>query len=56
MPEVNRFASLKEVNWKMLKVLRKLMENKLQYDFEQWKIRMQQCIEAEEELAEEERN
>jgi transposase len=50
-----RFASVTEVK-KKTKLLRQLTDDELQHGFDQWKIRMQQCVDAEREYTEGERS
>jgi transposase len=42
-----RFASVTEVKKKMMELLRQLTDDELQHGFDQWKIRMQRCVDAE---------
>jgi histone-lysine N-methyltransferase SETMAR len=46
------FASVTEVKKKMTELLRQLTDDELQHGFYQWKIRMQQCVDAEGEYIE----
>jgi transposase len=48
----NRFASVTEVKKKTTELLRQLTDDGLQHGFDQWKIRMQWCVDAEEEYTE----
>jgi transposase len=51
-----RFASLTEVKKKTTELLRQLTDDELQHGFDQWKIRMQRCVDAEGEYIEGERS
>jgi hypothetical protein len=41
------FASVTEVKKKMTELLRQLTDDELQHGFDQWKIRMQRCVDTE---------
>jgi hypothetical protein len=47
-----RFASVTEVKKKTTEQLRQLTDDELQHGFDQWKIRMQRCVDAEGEYIE----
>jgi hypothetical protein len=51
-----RFASVTEVKKKTTELLRQLTDDELQHGFDQWKIRMQRCVDAEGEYIEGEWN
>jgi histone-lysine N-methyltransferase SETMAR len=51
-----RFASVTEVKKKTMELLRQLTDDELQHGFDQWKIRMQWCVDAEGEYIEGERS
>jgi len=47
-----RFESVEAVKTKLTEVLKALQEKDFQYGFDQWKIRMERCIEREGEYVE----